>query len=170
MEMSVVLRSLLIAALIIIVPAISKGIGRYITHRRSFRYRPECYQLWCGIRSLLDSLEKEIKVAGKEPFYLRDGRFDVSVDRLRAVQIIKTFCENYNNVVEQGVMFDGHFKEVQVAEVKGLVDNGKHGVHIYITFEGNDVIRYFLPDYGLQSFITSLLTLNRLVTQRSDRN
>lgn len=108
---------------------------------------------------LLSSLGDYVSECHKEANFRRDDRFSVSHDRGSAHAVVAVFMTWYNIAVAPAVDMTPVFEDIMITKLDRLDTADGTWVLIHLG-QGNDVIKHFLPDPGLQTFITSVRAMS----------
>jgi len=110
-------------------------------------------------RILLLTLETQVIRSHKEVQFLRDERFSVDHDRGVAHAAVSLFTNWYNLAVAPAIQMSSVFEDIMVTKVDRQDTDDGTWLLIHLG-QGNDVVKHFLPDYGLQSFITGIRAIS----------
>jgi len=151
----------------ILIPALSLiaiMAGGHWLHKRATR-NVEAYKQQVGqnvlamSRILLSTLAAQVAVTHKELRFLRDDRFSFGHDRGAAVATVNIFTNYYNLAVAPAIALSPAFEDIMVTKVDS--QDTADGIWLQIHLgQGNDVVKHFLPDHGLQSFITGIRAIS----------
>lgn len=110
-------------------------------------------------RILLLTLDKQVKLAHKEIQFRRDIRYSVENDRATAQAAVSLFTNWYNMAVVPAIEMSSAFEDIIVTKVDRQDTDDGTWLLIHLG-QGNDVVKHFLPDHGLQSFITGIRAIS----------
>lgn len=108
---------------------------------------------------LLSTLAEQVNLAHKELEFLRDDRFTVDHDRGLAHAVAHIFTGWYNLAVAPAINLSPVFEDIMVTKVDRQDTDDGTWLFIHLG-QGNDVVKHFLPDRGLQSFITGVRAIS----------
>jgi hypothetical protein len=137
-----------------------KKMREYVAYRQAMLSR----NVMAMSHVLLSSLESHVAECHKETIFKRDERFSISHDRGSAHAVVAVFMTWYNIAVAPAVDMTPIFEDIMITKLDRVDTDKGTWVMIHLG-QGNDVIKHFLPDHGLQTFITSVRGLSSYMQQ-----